>query len=147
MPVDLKQIPKEEPLPVPPDKIRWIVVIVLCVIAGAVLVLSFWPAGLSTHSAWFWFCTLIMPFLAGLSGFIIRIRDYENKRDRVLWWNHLQREQYEEQILLGRQAVGVLGMSYATPIASNKLAAALLRGGNARQTQYSPLLQSVLTTA
>lgn len=147
MPVDLKQIPKEEPLPVPPDKTRWLLVIILCVIAGAVLVLSFWPAGLSTHSAWFWFCTLIMPFLTGLSCFIIRRRSYENERDRVLWWNHLHREQYEERVLLGRQAVGVLGMSYVTPVASNKLAAALLRGGNARQTQYSPALRSVLTTA
>ncbi|MEX5384633.1 hypothetical protein WCE10_16345 [Cronobacter muytjensii] len=147
MPVDLKKIPKQEPLPIPPDKTRWLVVIVLCVTGGAVLVLSFWPAGLSAHSAWFWFCTLIMPFLTGLSGFIIRTRNYENERDRVLWWNHLHREQYEKRILLGRQAVGVLGMSYVTPVASNKLAAALLRGGNTRHTQYSPVLQSVLTTA
>lgn len=65
--------------------------------------------------------------MTGLSGFIIRRRSYENERDRVLWWNHLHREQYEERILLGRQAVGVLGMSYITPVASNKLAAALLQ--------------------
>lgn len=147
MPVDLKQIPKAEPLPVPPDKSRWLLVVGLLMIAGAVLVLSLWPKGLSTHSAWFWFCTLMVPFAAGLAGYIIRLRHYENERDRVLWWNHLHQKQQDEQIFLGQQAVGVLGMSYATPVASNKLATALLRGGNALQTQYSSTFQTVLTTA
>ncbi|EAQ4906422.1 hypothetical protein FCJ48_18300 [Salmonella enterica] len=147
MPVDLKQIPKAEPLPVPPDKYRWLLVIVLLVIAGAILVLSLWPRELSTHSAWFWFCTLMLPFTVGLAGYIVRLRHYENERDRVLWWNHLHQEQHDKQILLGQQSVGVLGMSYITPVASNKLAAALLQGGNALQIQYSPALPAVLTTA
>lgn len=147
MPVDLKQIPKAEPLTAPPDKSRWLIVIILLMIVGSVLVLSLWPKELSTHSVWFWFCVLIAPFAAGLTGYIVRLRHYENQRDRVLWWNHLYQKQYDEQILYGQQAVGVLGISYTTPIASNKLAVALLRGGNVLQTQYSPVLQKVLTTA
>ncbi|NDO80638.1 hypothetical protein CJP72_07590 [Citrobacter sp. NCU1] len=147
MPVDLKQIPKAEPLPVPPDKSRWFLVIVLFMVVGAVLLLTLRPEGSSTHSAWFWFCTLMVSFAAGLASFIARLRHYENKRDRVLWWNHLHQKQYDEQVLLGQQAVGVLGMSYVTPVASNKLAVALLQGGNVLQTQYSTALQSVLTTA
>lgn len=147
MPVDLKQIPKAEPLPVPPDRSRWFLVIVLIVIVGAVLVLSLWPKDLTTHSTWFWFCTLLVPFFAGLAGYIVRLRHYENERDRVMWWNHLHQTQYDEQVLLGRQALGVLGMSYTTPVASNKLAAALLQGANALQSHYSQTLQSVVTSA
>lgn len=147
MPVDLKQIPKAEPLPVPPDKFRWLLVIALLMITGGVVVLSLWPKGVSTHSAWFWFCTVIAPLGAGLTVYIVRLRHYENERDRVLWWNHLHQKQHDEQILLGQQAVGVLAMSYTTPVASNKLAAALLQGANALQTHYSPGLQPVLTAA
>lgn len=147
MPVDLKQIPKAEPLPVPPSKSRWVLAIVIILIAGALLVLSFWPKGLSTHSAWFWFCSLLIPFSVGMAGYIARLRHYENERDRVMWWNHLHQKQHNEQVLLGQQAVGVLGMSYTTPVASNKLAAALLQGSNALQTNYYPSLQSTLTSA
>ena len=100
MPVDLKKIQAEEPLPVAPDKFRWLLTIVLCVIAGAVVVLALWPKHLSTRSEWFWFCTLMLPLSVGFMGYIIRLRRYENERDRVLWWNHLYQKQYEEQILL-----------------------------------------------
>lgn len=62
-----------------------------------------------------------------MAGYIARLRHYENERDRVMWWNHLHQKQHNEQVLLGQQAVGVLGMSYTTPVASNKLAAALLQ--------------------
>lgn len=147
MPVDLKQIPKAEPLPVPPDRSRWFLVIALIVIIGAVLVLSLWPKGLTTHSTWFWFCTLLIPFSAGLAVYMARLRRYENERDRVMWWNHLYQTQHDEQVLLGRQALGVLGISYTTPVASNKLAAALLQGANVLQSHYSQTLQSVVTSA
>ncbi len=147
MPVNLKQIPEAEPLPVPPNRPRWFLVIVLIVIVGSILVLSLWPKGLTTHSTWFWFCTLLIPFSIGLAGYIVRLRHYENERDRVMWWNHLHQTQHDEQVLLGRQALGVLGMSYTTPVASNKLAAALLQGANALQSHYSQALQSVITSA
>lgn len=147
MPIDLEQIPKAELFPVPPNRPRWFLVIVLIVIAGAVLVLSLWPEGLTTHSTWFWFCTLFVPFSVGLAGYIVRLRHYENERDHVMWWNHLHQTQYDEQVLLGQQALGILGMSYNTPVASNKLAAALIQGANALKSHYSQAVQSVLTSA
>lgn len=147
MPVDLKKIPEEEPLPVAPDKFHWLLAIVLCVIAGAVIVLALWPKHLSTRSGWFWFCTLMLPLSVGLMGYIIRLRRYENERYRVLWWKHLYQKQYEEQILLGQKAVGVLGMSYVTPVARNKLAVALLQGASGLQTHYTQAIQATLTTA
>lgn len=147
MPVDLKKIPEEKPLPTAPDKFRWLLAIVFCVIAGAATVLALWPRHLSTHSTWFWFCTLMLPLSAGLMVYVIRLRRYENERDRVIWWNQLVQQQHEEQSMRGQQEIGVLGISYATPVASRKLAAALLQGGSELQTYYSPARQAVLTTA
>lgn len=147
MPVNLKQIPDEEPLPTPPAKSRWLLVIILCVITGAMLVLSFWPKNLSTHSAWFWCCALALPFGAGLTAYIIRLRHYENERDRTLWWNHLHQQQRKEHISAGQKAVGILGMSYFTPVASNKLSRALLCGVEGLNSHYSPALQAIVSAA
>lgn len=62
-------------------------------------------------------------------GYIFQLRRYENERDRVIWWNHLHQQQYDEQVALGKLAMGVLATAYITPVARNKLAAALLQGG------------------
>ncbi len=147
MPVNIKKIPEEKPLPVAPNKLRWLFAIVLCVIAGVVVVPTLWPKYLPTRSEWFWFCTLMLPLSIGVTGYIIRLRRYENKRDSVLCWNRLYQKQYEAQISLGQKAVGMLGMSYVTPVANNKLAVALLRGGRGLQTHYLPEIQSTITTA
>lgn len=147
MPVNLKQIPDEEPLPTPPAKSRWLLVIILCVITGAMMVLSFWPKNLSTHSAWFWCCVLMLPSGAGLTAYIIRLRHYENERDRTLWWNHLHQQQRKEHISAGQKAVGILGMSYFTPVASNKLSQALLCGVEGLNSHYSPALQATVSAA
>ncbi|EPF2242401.1 hypothetical protein ACSP9K_000746 [Citrobacter werkmanii] len=44
------------------------------------------------------------------------------------WMNQLAQQQHEEQSILGQQEIGVLGISYETPVASHKLSAALLQG-------------------
>lgn len=147
MSVELKKIPPVESLPVSPNKFSWFVFILVFTMAGAVLVLYLWPEGVSTHSIWFWFCSLIAPFFAGLVIYIIRLRHYENERDKMQWWNNLHQQQYDEYVSRGKQSVGVLGIGYITPLASNKLATAILQGGSQLQTYYSAELQTVLTTA
>ena len=147
MPVDLKKIPGKVPLPVAPDKFRWLIIIALIIIAGATLVLALWPDEFSTHSGWFWFCLLALPISTGLVTYTIRLIRYENERDRVTWWNQLHQKLYQETVLLGQQAVGVLGMSYITPVASNKLAFAMLQGNSVLNTHYSPDFHKILTTA
>ena len=127
MPIDLKKIPEKAELPVPPDKRRWFITIVLCIVSGAILVLSFWRGNESTHTVWFWFCSLFIPFLVGFMGYIFQLRRYENERDRIIWWNHLHQQQYDEQVALGRLAMGMLATAYITPVARNKLATALLQ--------------------
>lgn len=147
MPIDLKKIPDKTELPVPPDKFRWLICIVLCIVSGSILVFSFWRENESTHTIWFWFCSLFVPFLIGFMGYVFQLRRYENERDRIIWWNHLHQQQYDEQVALGRLAMGVLATAYITPVATNKLAAALLQGGSELQPYFSPQYQRMLSTA
>lgn len=147
MPIDLKKIPEKLVLPVPPDKLKWLLIIVLCIISGATFVFLFWHENESTHSIWFWFCSLVVPLFIGLTGYIARLRRYENERDRIVWWNHLHEQQYDEQVALGRLAMGVLATAHITPVASNKLAHALTQGGSELQMNYSPQHRRMLTTA
>lgn len=147
MPIDLKKIPEKNELPVPPDKLRWLITIVLCIVSGSILVFSFWHENESTHTIWFWFCSLFIPFLISFMGYIFQLRRYENERDRIIWWNHLHQQQYDEQVALGRLAMGVLTTAYITPVARNKLAAALLQGESELQPYFSPQYGRMLTTA
>ena len=147
MPIDLKKIPEKAELPVPPDKRRWFITIVLCIVSGAILVLSFWRGNESTHTVWFWFCSLFIPFLVGFMGYIFQLRRYENERDRIIWWNHLHQQQYDEQVALGRLAMGMLATAYITPDARNKLATALLQEKSELQPYFFPQYRRVLTTA
>ncbi|EGT0660779.1 hypothetical protein JAF83_000935 [Citrobacter werkmanii] len=65
----------------------------------------------------------------------------------MIWRNQLVQQQHEEQSIRGQPEIGVLGISYETPVASHKLSAALLQGGSELQTYYSPARQTILTTA
>jgi len=113
----------------------------------AILVLYFWPNEVSTRSAWFWCCTLVLPVLSGMIIYVFLLRGYENACHRRSWWNYLHQQQREELIALGQKAIGVMGISYITPVASNKLSQALLLGASGLQSRYVESLQSVVNTA
>lgn len=147
MPVELHKIPEKVSLPEPPDKIRWLIIVVVVLIAGAAISLYFWPKGMTTHSGWFWFCTLVIPLFTGIASYALRLRSYENECDRIHWWNHLHQEQYDTQVNRGQRYAALLGKAYITPVANNKLASALLNAGSQLQSQFSSFLQRSLMTA
>lgn len=120
---------------------------VLIAVLGGVLALYLWPQSMSTHSAWFWFCILVLPSSVGLVCYSFRLRTYENERDRVNYWNRLHQQQYELQLEKGQRPAGVLGKAFITPIACNKLASAMLSHGSQLQSTYFPHLRHTLTTA
>lgn len=147
MPIHLKEIPEKISLPLPPDKFRWLIVVILLMVVGAIISLALWPATVSTHSLWFWFCSLIVPLSVGLICFALRLRHFENERDRILYWNHMHQQKYDELVKEGQRAMGMLGMAYITPLVSNKLSDALLKGCSPLQTQYDKKRQRALTSA
>ncbi|MEK8846413.1 hypothetical protein P2S30_25840 [Escherichia coli] len=100
-----------------------------------------------TDSAWFWFCILVIPFSVGLTSYAFRLRVYENERDRLNYWNQLHQEQHDIQVKKGQRPAGLLGKAFVTPVASNKLASALINYGSQLQSFYFAGLQQTLTTA
>lgn len=147
MAIQLNKIPDKKVLPEPPGMVRWIIIVALIMVLGILLSLYFWPSEASTHSSWFWFCTLLIPFFSGLILFAARLRSYENERDKILQWNQLYQTEYDAQVVLGQRAIAVLGTSYTTPLASNKLTIALQKAGSPLQTKYYSNLQQSFTTA
>ncbi|AJJ09059.1 hypothetical protein CH64_1890 [Yersinia rohdei] len=144
MSVELRKIPEPEALPEPLVKIRWAIFIILCIFMGFFLTLYFWPKDLSTHTFWFWMCSLFIPSSIGVISYALRLRHYEQQWERVSYWNQLHREKQQEMVLQGQKALGLLGMAYVTPAANNKLASALLKGAAPLQTLYPPGSTSVL---
>lgn len=147
MSVELKTIPEKLIIPEPPLASRWFIIIVVITVLGIIPGLYLWPEQMSTHSAWFWFCILVIPLSVGFACYAFRLRDYENQRDRVNHWNRLQQKQYDIQVKKRQRSAGLLGKTYITPIACNKLAAALINYGSQLQSVYFEHLQKTLTTA
>lgn len=147
MAIELNKIPETITPPQPPDKMRWFFIVIIIVFVGVIGSLLLWPDNLSTHSAWFWFCTLAIPLLAGGLGYVIRLRVYENARVRILWWNHLHEDRHDELVLQGQRAAAVLGVAYITPNACNKLASILLQDKCMLEPVFSSHLQETITSA
>ncbi|MTH48723.1 hypothetical protein [Intestinirhabdus alba] len=147
MPVELKNIPERIKTPEPPIVLRWLIIIILVTVVGAALALFLWPEGISTHSAWFWFSVIAVPFSVGSACYAFRLLIYENERERVNHWNRLHQEQYDIQVAKGQRCAGLLGKAYITPGACNKLASALLTYGSQLQSTYFAPLRRTFTTA
>ena len=147
MPVELQKIPEKIAEPDAPQLLRWLLIIVLIIVLGVALSLYLWPTGMSTHTAWFWSCTLAIPLSVGMICYALRLRAYENARDRVSYWNHLHQEQHDRHVTTGQRPVGLLGKACITPIARNKLVAALLVNGSQLQSRYFASLQRSLVFA
>lgn len=147
MPVEFQKIPEKIAVPGAPNLLRWLIIIVLLTVLGMALSLYLWPTGMSTHTLWFWLCTLAIPLSAGVLCYALRLRTYENARDKVRHWNHLHQVQYDRHMTTGQRPIGLLGKAYITPNARNKLTAALLANGSQLQSRYFASLQHSLLFA
>lgn len=147
MPVEIQKLPEKIAEPEAPRLLRWLVIVALITLLGMALSLYLWPKGMSTQTTWFWICTLAAPLSAGVGCYALRLRAYENARDRASYWNHLHQEQYERHVNTGQRPVGLLGKAYIAPIARNKLAAALIASGSQLQSSYFATLNRSLMTA
>nr|WP_318384001.1 hypothetical protein [uncultured Enterobacter sp.] len=147
MPIELGKIPVKRPLPIPPRTLRWGTVTLLLALIFVFITLLLWPEGVSTNSNWFTFCALVLPILVGGAGYALRLRVYENERDRVIWWNQLAQKQYEEDVIIGQQGVSILNTAYITPYGNNKLALALINKIHPLTSHFSFTQQRNVTIA
>lgn len=147
MPVEIRNLPEPKVLPKPPEKMRWLVFIVICTLTGFILTLYFWPEDKPANTIWFWICATLTPSALGLICYAIRLHRYEHLSDQTSHWNQLYIEELKSKEEAGQQALGMLGMAYVTPAAKNKLAAALLLGASPLQTVYCSRTASVVSNA
>lgn len=121
MPVEIRNLPEPKVLPKPPEKMRWLVFIVICTLTGLILTLYFWPEDKPANTIWFWICATLTPSALGLICYAIRLHRYEHLSDQTSHWNQLYIEELKSKEEAGQQALGMLGMAYVTPAAKNKL--------------------------
>lgn len=114
MAYDLRRIaPEKEVPPFKPAWKRWAVLFVLIVGGGAFGVISFWSAGESTRTPWFWVCVVVFPFLAWLVPFLFYLGVLQSRRQRAIEYNedrdeYIQRVQREAGVPLHVLASGFL---------------------------------------
>jgi hypothetical protein len=72
MPVDLTCIPPRAKRQSAPSFKRWVILLVVLIVAGAGITALFWPMNSPTHTPTFWFCFLGIPLAAGGVAFAFR---------------------------------------------------------------------------
>jgi len=147
MPVNLRELPDALAPPQPPNGIRWLVIVLLCSMAGAALVLVFWPGEWPLQRPWFWTCVLVFPLAGSAILFGLRLFAYENRRDYVESWNATRATLETSLTRQGQQALGLLASAYCTPAGSNRLAAALRQGSTPLHAAYQPATATVMNVS
>lgn len=88
MAYDLRRIAPEKELPtVKAAWKRWSLAFVLVAGGGSLGALSWWPASESTHTAWFWLCAVVFPFLAWLTPFLFYLGAMQSRRRSAVEYN------------------------------------------------------------
>lgn len=147
MPVNLRELPDELIPPRPPNKVRWLSIVLLCSLAGSGVALLLWPGEIQLQSLWFWCCVLVFP-LAGAS-FLFGLRQliHENRLVYVESWNSARADMW--LYLLGRAQLrtGLLTSAYCTPAGSNRLAEALRKGSKPLHSVFQPATRNPINTS
>lgn len=136
MPVDLKALPEQLPLPQPLQHGRWWLMVLLCTLVVGGTVVLLWPQGHWPMSMWFWCCVVVFPLIPGLLAYALRLLTYEKRRDYARSWNESREEHAQVLIIQGRRAVALLTTAYRSGAGNNRIAEALRRGGNPLQPVY-----------
>lgn len=128
MPVDLRALPAQLPLPSPPGGLRWCLIILIVAIAGGLLVTLLWPGSDRGGSLWFWCCAVVFPLMAGLIAYAVRRQAVEGRMDYVEGWNKARDDQRQVLIEQGQQHLLLIAAACCSAAGNNKLAQALRSG-------------------
>ncbi len=138
MPVNLRDLPDKLSPPDAPGKVRWLLVVLLCTATGFALTLLFPPFDVPPDSSWFWIRSLLFPLTLGVFLYGLRLLAYENRQAYVNAWNSARADLEQDLIEQGRQAIGIVAMSYCTAGGSERLAVSLRSGSKPLQTVFVP---------
>ncbi|MDU9394720.1 hypothetical protein [Pseudomonas sp. zfem002] len=147
MPVNLRELPEALVLPQPPNRVRWLFIILLCSLAGAALVLLFWPGEWQPQLPWFWTCVVVFPLAGSVILHGLRQFAYEHRRDYVESWNEARTDLEFQLIGQGQEAIALLAAAYCTPAGSHRLAEALRKGSKPLHAAYQPATKTTINVS
>ncbi|NMY30707.1 hypothetical protein HBR94_04215 [Pseudomonas sp. WS 5412] len=111
-------------------------IVLLCSMLVGALIVLLWPQSHWRMSLWFWCCVVVLPLIAGLVVYALRLLAYERRGDYTQSWNQSREEQEQVLIRQGRRAVALLASAYCTGAGNNQIAQALRRGSKPLQPVY-----------
>lgn len=132
MPITLEDIPAADETTVPPLRVWvWLLLLLLCLLAGALYGWLFWPAGKPVMTLAWWSRVLIWP-LCGYAALLgVRLWWHDHGHNAVLDWNADRETLLAEETLRGQQPLYLYAIAQQCALGSDGLAARLLAGDSA----------------
>ena len=132
MPITLEDIPAADETTVPPLRVWvWLLLLLLCLLAGALYGWLFWPAGKPVMTLAWWSRVLIWP-LCGYAALLgMRLWWHDHCHNAVLDWNADRETLLAEETLRGQQPLYLYAIAQQCALGSDGLAARLLAGDSA----------------
>jgi len=137
MPVELPVSDLQEAAPEPPRAIVWLVLFVVCLVAGMVDTVLTWPKTEPTGSTWFWTRGLILPTVAWGIAFIFRSFYYDDERNRLLAEDDALQKDRAVALQFASEPLAVLGCAYLSGLGSSGVASQIAHEKKALNAQQS----------
>ncbi|QPS69776.1 Uncharacterised protein [Enterobacter asburiae] len=109
MPVELTCIPPRAKRQSAPSFKRWVILLVVLIMAGAGITAFFWPTSSPTHTATFWFCFLGIPSVIGGVAFAFRWLIYLAGEWLADGWDAAREWDLAQDIRSGQRSLGMFG--------------------------------------
>lgn len=109
MPVDLTCIPARAKRQSAPSFKRWVILLVVLIVAGAGSTAYFWPTSSPTNTAMFWFCFLGIPSAIGGVAFAFRWLIYLAGEWLADGWDVAREWDLAQDIRCGQRNLDMLG--------------------------------------
>ncbi|EKY3995817.1 TPA: hypothetical protein MX372_002206 [Enterobacter roggenkampii] len=109
MPVDLSCIPARAKRQAAPSFKRWVMFLMVLIVAGAGITAYIWPTSVPTHTATFWFCFLGIPSVVGGVAFAFRWLIFLAGEWLADGWDAAREWDLAQDIRYGQRSLGMLG--------------------------------------
>ncbi|MFY9994560.1 MAG: hypothetical protein WAK61_06165 [Leclercia sp.] len=109
MPIDLSCIPAYAKRQAAPSIKRWVMFLILLIVAGGGITAYIWPTSTPTHTATFWVCFLGIPSTVGGVAFAFRWLIYLVGEWLADGWDAAREWDLAQDIRYGQRSLGMLG--------------------------------------
>lgn len=115
MPVDLSCTPARAKRRAAPSLKRWLIILIMLIAGGGSSIMLLWPANLPTYTSVFWFCTLGLSVISGLTLITIRWLFYLTAEWLADGWDNARERDLAFSIRRGQRNVALIGQVVHLP--------------------------------